>query len=62
MKMRWKREMGCPNFRQGLGGDICQIKNGNIYQTNVDAMLSVGTEETKRISGTKQIITGIIIL
>ena len=54
--------MGCPNFRQGLGGDICQIKNGNIYQTNVDAMLSVGTEKTKRISGTKQIITGIIIL
>ena len=34
---------GSPNFRQGLDGKICKIKNWNIYQTIVYGMLSVGT-------------------
>ena len=28
---------------RGLGGRICEVKNWNIYQTNIYGMLGVGT-------------------
>ena len=39
----------CPNFdtHWRLGGDICKIKNWNIYQTNVYRMSSVDTDSDK---------------
>ena len=59
-KMRRERGMGCLNFcPQGLGGEITQIKNGNIYQANQYRMPSEENEETIWTLGTKQFITGI---